>query len=84
MLGLAATMSAPAVVVPAPALDVTPPAGSGLQTIVLAGGCFWGSQVVYEHVNGVTQALSGYGAVQTLRMIFGLAYRLKSLGNRHA
>ena len=64
LLGLSATMSAqaaePAVVVPAPALDVTPPAGSGLQTIVLAGGCFWGSQVVYEHVNGVTQALSGY------------------------
>ncbi len=67
-LGLAAAMPAqaaePAVVVPAPALDLAPPAGSGLQTIVLAGGCFWGPQVVYEHVKGVTQALSGYAGGQ--------------------
>ena len=27
---------------------------------MLAGGCFWGPQVVYEHVKGVTQTLSGY------------------------
>jgi peptide-methionine (S)-S-oxide reductase len=63
LLGLAATMPAqaaePAVVLPPPALDPAPPAGSGLQRIVLAGGCFWGPQVVYEHVKGVTQALSG-------------------------
>jgi peptide-methionine (S)-S-oxide reductase len=68
LLGLAATMPAqaaePAVVIPAPALDPAPPAGSGLQTIVLAGGCFWGPQVVYEHVKGVTQALSGYAGGQ--------------------
>ena len=64
LLGLAATMPAqaaePAVVIPAPALDPAPPAGSGLHTIVLAGGCFWGPQAVYEHAKGVTQALSGY------------------------
>ena len=64
LLGLAATMPAqaaePAVVIPAPTLDPALPAGSGLQTIVLAGGCFWGPQAVYEHVKGVTQALSGY------------------------
>jgi len=64
LLGLAATMPAqaaePAVVLPPPALDPAPPAGSGLQRIVLAGGCFWGPQAVYEHVKGVTQALSGY------------------------
>ena len=63
LLGLAATMPAqaaePAVVIPAPALDSAPPAGSVSQTIVLAGGCFWGPQLVYEHVKGVTQALSG-------------------------
>ena len=68
LLGLAATMPAqaaePAVVIPAPALDPAPPAGSGLQTIVLAGGCFWGPQSVYEHVKGVTQALSGYAGGQ--------------------
>ena len=68
LLGLAATMPAqavePAVVIPAPALDPAPPAGSGLQTIVLAGGCFWGPQAVYEHAKGVTQALSGYAGGQ--------------------
>src|SRR5271156_6931298 len=67
LLGLAATMPAqaePAVVIPAPALAPAPPAGSGLQTIVLAGGCFWGPQAVYEHVKGVTQALSGYAGGQ--------------------
>ena len=66
--GLAATMPAqaaePAVAIAAPALDPAPPAGSGLQTIVLAGGCFWGPQAVYEHVKGVTQALSGYAGGQ--------------------
>ena len=67
LLGLAATMPAraePAVVIPAPALDPAPPAGTGLQTIVLAGGCFWGPQAVYEHIKGVTQALAGYAGGQ--------------------
>ena len=35
-------------------------AGPGLQTIVLAGGCFWGIEAVFEHVKGVTEAVSGY------------------------
>jgi peptide-methionine (S)-S-oxide reductase len=51
-----------AVVVPAPAVDET--ASSGLQTVVLAGGCFWGVQGVYEHTKGVTQAVSGYAGGQ--------------------
>jgi peptide-methionine (S)-S-oxide reductase len=35
--------------------------GSGsLQTAVLAGGCFWGTQGVFEHVKGVRQVLAGY------------------------
>jgi peptide-methionine (S)-S-oxide reductase len=50
----------PAVVIPPPALDAAAPAGGGLQTIVLAGGCFWGVQAVYQHTKGVTQAVSGY------------------------
>jgi peptide-methionine (S)-S-oxide reductase len=35
--------------------------------VVLAGGCFWGMQAVYEHTKGVTQAVSGYsgGAKET-------------------
>ncbi len=50
----------PAVDYSAPAVDETAPAGGGLQTVVLAGGCFWGMQAVYEHTKGVTQAVSGY------------------------
>jgi peptide-methionine (S)-S-oxide reductase len=38
-----------------------PPAGANsLQTAVLAGGCFWGTQGVFEHVKGVRQVLAGY------------------------
>ncbi|MDQ2802215.1 MAG: peptide-methionine (S)-S-oxide reductase MsrA [Pseudomonadota bacterium] len=44
---------------PRPALDM-PPGGSGRQTAEFAGGCFWGVQGVFEHVNGVTQVVSGY------------------------
>jgi peptide-methionine (S)-S-oxide reductase len=50
----------PAVEIPAPALDQTLPTGSGVQTVVLAGGCFWGVQAVFAHTKGVTQAVSGY------------------------
>ncbi len=32
----------------------------GMETIVLAGGCFWGVEAAFEHVTGVTQAVSGY------------------------
>jgi peptide-methionine (S)-S-oxide reductase len=56
---LPATAAEPAVVIPAPALD-DPRAAGPLQTAVLAGGCFWGVQGVYEHVRGVKQVLSGY------------------------
>lgn len=48
-----------AVNVPSPTADPAPPNG-GLQTAVFAGGCFWGVQGVFEHVQGVRQALSGY------------------------
>ena len=44
---------------PPPTLDVAP-AGAGPQTAVFAGGCFWGVQGVFEHVKGVTRAVSGY------------------------
>jgi peptide-methionine (S)-S-oxide reductase len=46
-------------IIPAAILDEA--AGqSGPETIVLAGGCFWGVQGVFEHVKGVTRAVSGY------------------------
>ncbi len=46
-------------VLPMPSMDVSKPA-SGLQTATFAGGCFWGTQAVFEHVDGVTNAVSGY------------------------
>ena len=49
----------PATVIPPPAFDEAPGA-SGPQSIVLAGGCFWGVQGVFQHLRGVTQAVSGY------------------------
>jgi peptide-methionine (S)-S-oxide reductase len=49
----------PAGAIPPPAADEPVSAGS-LQTVVLAGGCFWGVQAVYQHVEGVHQAVSGY------------------------
>jgi peptide-methionine (S)-S-oxide reductase len=48
-----------ATVIPAPKLD-EPAASSDSETAVLAGGCFWGVQAVFQHVKGVTQVLSGY------------------------
>ena len=49
-----------AVVVPAPAEDIAPAGKAATETIVLAGGCFWGVQGVFQHVTGVTSAVSGY------------------------
>ena len=42
-------------------------AGSGEQTAVLAGGCFWGVDAVFKHVRGVSQVVSGYagGSAET-------------------
>jgi peptide-methionine (S)-S-oxide reductase len=46
-------------VVPPPALD-NPKVAGPIQTAVLAGGCFWGMQGVFEHVRGVRRVLAGY------------------------
>jgi peptide-methionine (S)-S-oxide reductase len=45
------------VTLPPPKAD---PAEPGMQTVVLAGGCFWGVQGVFQHVRGVAGAVSGY------------------------
>src|SRR5262249_4910886 len=42
-----------------PAVDQAAPA-AGLETAVIAGGCFWGVQAVFQHTEGVTKAVSGY------------------------
>jgi peptide-methionine (S)-S-oxide reductase len=48
------------VMLPAPTSGAALAATSGDETIVFAGGCFWGIQAVFEHVRGVKSAVSGY------------------------
>lgn len=43
---------------PDPKMDL--PASGGTQVAVLAGGCFWTQEAVFEHVKGVTSVVSGY------------------------
>jgi peptide-methionine (S)-S-oxide reductase len=45
--------------IPPPVVDSQKAAGAP-QTIVVAGGCFWGVQAVFQHLNGVQRAVSGY------------------------
>jgi methionine-S-sulfoxide reductase len=59
LLGVPAHAAEDAVKIPAPALDQPVMAG-GLQKAVVAGGCFWGVQGVYQHLKGVKNVLSGY------------------------
>jgi peptide-methionine (S)-S-oxide reductase len=47
-------------VLPAPALDEPRSPTHGTETAILAGGCFWGMQGLFEHVKGVDQVVSGY------------------------
>ena len=48
---------------PGPAVDE--PSHAGENVVVFAGGCFWGVQWVFEHVKGVTSAVSGYAGGTT-------------------
>jgi peptide-methionine (S)-S-oxide reductase len=52
---------------PAPTLDAPLSAAHGKQTAIFAGGCFWGTQSVFERVKGVTATTAGYagGAANT-------------------
>jgi peptide-methionine (S)-S-oxide reductase len=56
-----------AVMLPPPAVDLTIDRQPGEQVVLIAGGCFWGVQAVYQHTEGVIQAVSGYagGSKQT-------------------
>jgi peptide-methionine (S)-S-oxide reductase len=45
---------------PNPKVDESPAGAKSHETVVLAGGCFWGIQAVFEHVKGVTKATAGY------------------------
>jgi peptide-methionine (S)-S-oxide reductase len=54
-----ATNNSAAITVPNPTTDITA-ASTGEQTIVLAGGCFWGMEAVFEHLKGVSDVVSGF------------------------
>ncbi|WP_428535691.1 peptide-methionine (S)-S-oxide reductase MsrA [Rhodopila sp.] len=58
-MGLAQAADAPHAL-PAPVVDAPAVHTPGEQTAVFSGGCFWGVQGVFEHVKGVTRAVSGY------------------------
>src|SRR5258707_3670859 len=45
---------------PKPDVDAPLAEARGQETVVLAGGCFWGVQGVFQHLKGVTSAVSGY------------------------
>ena len=64
---LACRASSAAVKLPNPATDDSLSKTHGSQTVVLAGGCFWGIQAVFEHVKGVSSVTAGYsgGSAQT-------------------
>lgn len=55
------------VTIPDPVVDAPLAAAKGEQTAVVAGGCFWGIEAVFEHVKGVIDVKSGYcgGAAST-------------------
>jgi peptide-methionine (S)-S-oxide reductase len=59
--------AAPKAPVPAPKVDASLSSSSGKQTAVFAGGCFWGTQSVFERVKGVIKTTVGYsgGAAST-------------------
>ncbi len=58
------------IAIPAPVVDEAP--SGHTETAVVAGGCFWGVQGVFQHLAGVTNAVSGYagGAADTARYRF--------------
>src|ERR1044072_3752574 len=47
------------IAIPAPAVDQAASAAT-TETAIFAGGCFWGVQGVFQHVEGVKNAVSGY------------------------
>ncbi|RYF40582.1 MAG: peptide-methionine (S)-S-oxide reductase [Comamonadaceae bacterium] len=49
-----------AVKLPPPAQDLQAPPQAAQETVVFAGGCFWGVQAVFQHTRGVVNAVSGY------------------------
>jgi peptide-methionine (S)-S-oxide reductase len=59
-IGAGTARAAEAAVPAAAPLSAIPAASGSLQTAVLSGGCFWGTQGVFEHVKGVRKVVAGY------------------------
>jgi len=59
--------AAPNAPIPPAKLDAPLAATAGKRTAVFAGGCFWGTQAVFERVKGVLQTTAGYagGSAET-------------------
>ena len=57
---LTATPGAAEKAVPIPAAKLDVPKAGGRQVAVLAGGCFWGMEAVFEQLRGVASVTSGY------------------------
>jgi peptide-methionine (S)-S-oxide reductase len=57
---IACHASSAAVKLPNPTADEPLSKTKSSETVVLAGGCFWGIQAVFEHVKGVSSATAGY------------------------
>jgi len=60
LVTLACNVATATVSIPDPVVDARLAATSGQQTMVIAGGCFWGIQAVFEHVKGVVDVKAGY------------------------
>lgn len=54
----------PARVIPAPTVDDAHPSGSS-EKAVLAGGCYWGTQGIFEHVKGINRVVAGFTGGQS-------------------
>jgi peptide-methionine (S)-S-oxide reductase len=59
-ISVAGSVSAREKAHPVPAPEVNDPSSPKPEVAILAGGCFWGVQGVFQHVKGVTSAVSGY------------------------
>ena len=70
MRTLTSLILAPALLFAASAL-AQPPKPARTQTVVVAGGCFWGVEAVYEHMRGVKKVVSGYAGGDSTSASYG-------------
>jgi len=52
---------------PDPAVDASLSASKGSETAVLAGGCFWGVEAVFDHLKGVKSVVAGFSEIASTR-----------------